>query len=164
MRRGDEDENPVVQLELTINCVSLEEKDKPTTNAKGRRKKSGKWDHFWHNNLTVLIVRSDGKLVTNMSMPWVGDATHSSVDISARKLDSKTSVISFDAEFSDPQQSLTAYVGVNEISGMQSSVEYKPELPSDFFPPKEPIPEGQVGNGIARWLMAGWRRFGSASP
>ncbi len=68
MHRGEEDENPTIKLEITIECLSLEDVKAATVTNKGKKKKSGKWDHFWSNTLTVLVVRSDGVLVTNCSM------------------------------------------------------------------------------------------------
>jgi len=53
-------------LDVTINCTSLEEKQQP--NKQGKKKKR-KWDHFWSKNLTVFVLRSDGKLITNRTMP-----------------------------------------------------------------------------------------------
>ena len=65
--KGDEDENPRVILDVTINCTSAEENPQQQAKGKGKKKKR-KWDHFWSKNLTVFALRSDGKLVTNRTI------------------------------------------------------------------------------------------------
>jgi hypothetical protein len=66
--------NPIVNITVNIKCLSLEEPkpaDKNKEKGKGKRKKVVKWEQFWSKNLTVLILRSDGKLIANMTMPCV---------------------------------------------------------------------------------------------
>jgi hypothetical protein len=41
---------------------------------------------------------------------------------------------------------LKAHIGVNEVSGLMTSVTFDPQLPSNYFPPEAKRPEGQVGD------------------
>jgi len=52
-------------LDVTITCTSIEEKPQQTKQGK---KKKRKWEHFWSKNLTVFVLRSDGRLVINRTM------------------------------------------------------------------------------------------------
>ena len=65
--KGEDDENPRVILDVTINCTSADEIPQQSAKGKGKKKKR-KWDHFWSKNLTVFALRSDGKLVTNRTI------------------------------------------------------------------------------------------------
>jgi len=75
---------------------------------------------------------------------------------SAHRLDSKTSTFSIEAEFSNPTQTLSAYVGVNELAGLQSVTLFDPKLPSNFFP-KVDRDIGQVKHRQSTGLMTGRR-------
>lgn len=50
------------------------------------------------------------------------------------------------AEFTSPQQTLAAYVGANEVSGLQTSATFNPDLPAEYFPSEPERPDGQDGN------------------
>lgn len=61
----------------------------------------------------------------------------------AHRFDSNASSFTLTAEFTDPDQRLMAYIGVNEVSGLMSEVEFNPDIPSNLFPV---APKGQDGN------------------
>lgn len=63
-------QNPTIKINILIKCLSLEEgQAKAAEKGKGKKKKALKWAQFWAKNLTLLVLRSDGKLVANMTMP-----------------------------------------------------------------------------------------------
>lgn len=66
--RGEEAENPVIKLGITITCLSLEEESHAKKH-KSKKNKRLKGEQFWSKNLTILVLRSDGKLVCNLTMP-----------------------------------------------------------------------------------------------
>ena len=62
-------------------------------------------------------------------------------DFRANKLPTSGSTFSVEVELSAPEQVITAYVGVNEVSGLQTVKEWKPDLPLDFFPEPKVVEE-----------------------
>lgn len=68
--RPEPHEYPKITLKIHIKCLSVEDtKSKADSKSKGKKKKTLKWEQFWSKTLTLLVLRSDGKLVGNMSMP-----------------------------------------------------------------------------------------------
>ena len=61
----------------------------------------------------------------------------------AHKFDTNASSFTLTADFTDPNQRLMAYIGVNEVSGLMTAVEFHPDIPSNLFPV---APKGQDGN------------------
>lgn len=63
---GEPDDYPAVKVDVVINCLSFNEAKELV--AKGKTARKRKWEQYYGQNLTVLVIRTDGKLICNRSI------------------------------------------------------------------------------------------------
>jgi hypothetical protein len=64
---GGPEDYPIVKVDVIINCLSADETKQPAAKAKKGRKR--RWEQYYGMTLTVLVLRTDGKLICNRAMP-----------------------------------------------------------------------------------------------
>ena len=63
---GEPDDYPMVKVDVVIKCLSTDEAKESV--AKGRTARKRKWEQYYRQTLTVLVIRTDGKLICNRTI------------------------------------------------------------------------------------------------